>query len=214
MPCRARCRAGPVTACTDAMLMIRPSPLPIMWRATACPTLKTVETLVRINRSNASASNSSSRARCCMPALLTRMSTGPDRASWPSTAARTAAWSVASKASALTAAPVSASRACAAASFASSRPLSTMRAPALASPSASAWPMPCDEPVTSAVLPVRSNSSVPAANGRGPLSLSSSRGHELAGSVIRGASTNGRSCRNAHACPVEAAWIPTCTGIQ
>ena len=106
--------------------------------ATAWPTLKTEEMLVWSMRSKASAGKSSSGARCCMPALLTRMSMGPVSASKPSTAARTAAWSVASKGSSATVAPAPRRAAAAAASLPASRPLSTTAAPALASPSASA----------------------------------------------------------------------------
>ena len=64
-------------ALTEAMLMIHPRPRGIIRRAHAWATLKTPVTFVASSRSNASGGKSSSGARCCSPALLTRMSIGP-----------------------------------------------------------------------------------------------------------------------------------------
>ena len=69
-----------------------------MCRAHAWPTLKTPETFVLHQPLEVLGGKSSSGARCCTPALLTRMSIGPIVASNASIAAATAAWSVTSKA--------------------------------------------------------------------------------------------------------------------
>ena len=140
-------------ALTDEMLMILPRPRRIMWRAHAWPTWKTLLTFVRISRSNSSGGKSSSGARCWTPALLTTMSIGPSVVSNPSMAATTAAWSPTSKARHSAPGTLDAAEA----SFSGSRPLRITDAPASTSPCASARPIPCDEPVTSARRPWRSN---------------------------------------------------------
>ena len=83
---------------TEQMLTIRPSPRGIIRLATAWPTWKALSTLVRISRVKVAASNSSSGARACIPALLTRMSRGPTSSSICATPAAAASWSVTSKA--------------------------------------------------------------------------------------------------------------------
>ena len=132
--------------------MILPRPRPIMCRAHAWATLKTLETLMRISRSKSSGGKSSSGVRCCTPALLTTMSIGPVECLEAVDRRGAAAWSVTSKAS--RSAPGSSTRPRASPR---SRPLSTTDAPASASPRASARPIPCEEPVTSARRPARSN---------------------------------------------------------
>src|ERR1700733_5813606 len=92
-----------------------------------------------------------------MPALLMRMSIATPSASKCSKAARTAPSSATSKGRVLTFCPASANDFAAFASFVSSRPLRMMAAPAAARPRAMARPSPSEEPVTSAVLPLRSN---------------------------------------------------------
>src|ERR1700722_16364705 len=92
-----------------------------------------------------------------MPALLTRMSMSTPAASNSSKAEMTASSSATSKARAATLCPSSAIDLAAPASFVSSRPLRTIAAPAAARPRAIASPSPSEEPVMSAVLPLRSN---------------------------------------------------------
>ena len=103
---------------------------------------------------------SSSGVRCCMPALLTRMPMACHRPfSKPSTAASDGAvvGGVEGKlVDFCTFGPQLVSAA--AASFCSSRPFRTTAAPACARPRARAKPIPWEEPVTSAVAPVRSKS--------------------------------------------------------
>src|ERR1700722_15856857 len=92
-----------------------------------------------------------------MPALLTRMSISTPAASKCSNAAMTAPSSATSKGRVSILWPASAKDLAAFASFCSSRPLRMSLAPAAARPRAIASPSPSDDPVTSAVLPVRSN---------------------------------------------------------
>src|SRR6516164_6004515 len=93
-----------------------------------------------------------------MPALLTRMSISMPPLSKPSNAFTTAASSVTSKAAPSAAKPTARSSPTAVSTRALSVPLMTSRAPALAMPSAMARPSPREEPVTSAVRPLRSKS--------------------------------------------------------
>src|ERR1700722_18257317 len=93
-----------------------------------------------------------------MPALLTRMSISTPAVSKCSKAAMTAPSSATSKGRVSILWPDSAKDLAALASFCSSRPLSISLAPAAARPRAIASPRPSEEPVTKAVLPVRSKS--------------------------------------------------------
>src|ERR1700722_2927099 len=92
-----------------------------------------------------------------MPALLTRMSISTPAASKCSNAAMTAPSSATSKGRVSILWPDSAKDLAALANFCSSRPLRISLAPAVARPRAIASPRPSDDPVISAVLPVRSN---------------------------------------------------------
>ena len=91
-----------------------------------------------------------------MPALLTRMSISTPVASKCSNAAMTASSSATSKGRVSTFAVIR-KPLCRFISFCSSRPLSMSLARAAARPRAIASPSPSEDPVTSAVLPLRSN---------------------------------------------------------
>src|ERR1700722_13551254 len=97
-----------------------------------------------------------------MPALLTRMSISTPAASKCSKAAMTAPSSATSKGRVLTLSPSSANDFAAFARFPSSRPFRMTLPPAAARPRAIASPSPSEDPVTSAVLPVKSKSLCPS----------------------------------------------------
>src|SRR5688572_26505520 len=139
------------------MLMMLPLPRLIIPAATALPTMKAEVTLVAISCSNLSVGNWSSGARCCIPALLTRMSIGPISLSACSTASVTLSSFVTSKARARTRTLASASLAAASPNATLSRALRMTSAPAPASAAAIAKPMPRLEPVTRARRPARLN---------------------------------------------------------
>ena len=146
----------PSSLCTEHTLMILPRLRGIMRCATARPTKKTLSMLVLVILCQASVGNSANGLRCCMPALLIRMSIAPTSASTLATPASTASASVTSNATASAWKPWPC-RACrASCSLAASRAFSTTRAPAVASACASAYPMPLLAPVMRAVRPVRS----------------------------------------------------------
>ena len=92
-----------------------------------------------------------------MPALLTRMSTGPSSASTRRNAGSSAGRSVTSTASASARAPAACSSASTSAFFSTLRPKIATAAPACANPSAMPRPMPRLPPVTRATRPARSN---------------------------------------------------------
>ena len=123
---------------SEQMLMILPAPRLIMAGTTALLTENTDFTLVAKIWSNLSSGKSSSGARNCVPALLTRMSIGPISASANSTASPMLSALVTSKASARTRTPDCASFSDAAPSAAVSRPLRMTSAPAPASAAAMA----------------------------------------------------------------------------
>ena len=123
--------------CTEPTLTIRPRLRAIMRRATGCATRKTLSRLVRINSRQVSSGKSSSAPRRCTPALLTRMSMGPNARSMSSTARAISPLSVTSNTASWTSAPVARSSAAASATFAGVRPLIATLAPAPARPRAS-----------------------------------------------------------------------------
>ncbi len=65
------------SVCTEQMLMILPRPRGIMCRAASRPTRNALVRSVEMTRSQSATSSSSIGTRCWMPALLTRMSSGP-----------------------------------------------------------------------------------------------------------------------------------------
>ncbi len=136
---------------TEQTVTILPRRRSIIPGATARATRNALVRFTSRSSRHSSSENCSRGLRSVMPALLTRTSTGPSRA----TPAATASSSVTSNGAA-TAPSISAARASAASA---ERPLIATRAPAAASARASARPSPRVEPVTSAVRPVRSNSS-------------------------------------------------------
>ena len=143
--------------CNETMLTILPVPRGTIRRATARPTRKALVTFVSMSRYQSWSVNVDERARCWVPTLLTRMSSGPTRSSMAATADSTASGSVTSNATAWTAVPVQAAISARAASRRSSSwPLSTTVHPASTRPCARPRPIPRLDPVTRAVRPDRS----------------------------------------------------------
>ena len=111
-------------------------------------------TLISKKRSQSSSGMSKKDFGSKTPALFTRMSAEPralTSAAQPAAVERSAATP-----STLASGWADFSFSSAALTLASLRPLITTRAPQLARPRAMAWPMPAVEPVTIAVLPLRS----------------------------------------------------------
>jgi hypothetical protein len=139
---------------SDEMKTMRPQPrvsIPaIAARARRAP--ESTFTVKKRSQSSSSIAKKSFGSK--MPALLTRISgagTAAMSAAHPASVATSAATpsAVAPGTSARNAATAAATLSCL-------RPLITTRAPAAARPRAMAWPMPAVEPVTSAVLPLKS----------------------------------------------------------
>ncbi len=132
------------------LMILPPRPASTQVRATACDRKKADFRLVSITASQSSSLKSRLSARRMMPALLTRMSTGP---AWSMMAGigavepRLAATAVKRRPRAVTASPVLVGL---------DRPTATMSAPACARPMAMACPSPVLAPVTRAARPVRS----------------------------------------------------------
>src|ERR1700730_2978904 len=142
----------------EPMLMILPRPRGIIRFAASRPMTKALVRLVSITRRQSAVSSSTIGRRNWMPALLTRMSTAMPCSSRAAKAATISASLVTSKQASCTVCPAARISDTALASRPASAPFSATAAPASARPSAIARPRPRDDPVTSAVRPVRSNS--------------------------------------------------------
>src|SRR5476651_1658388 len=141
-------------------MILPPVPRAIMRRAACLETMNALVRLVSITRCQSLNSSSTSGLRNWMPALLMTMSTCTPSLSHCANASATACSSVTSKARPWASNPLLFSRAAASATVSARVPFKITLAPAVASPSASAKPMPRAEPVTSAVRPLKSNSCV------------------------------------------------------
>ncbi len=146
---------NPTTPKFDPMLMILPPPCGIITLAAAWQAKKTLFSEAVMVLSYSSSVTSSAGVVPVQPALLTRMSTRPNVSSAFAIIART--WSTCETSVCTTIAlrPRLSTSACTSL-ISSWRPCgcfaSTRCAPALASPTAMARPMPCDAPVTTAIL--------------------------------------------------------------
>src|SRR6185503_14333904 len=136
------------------MLTILPPPARLRCGYAACAATNALVRFVSTTSFHSSRLYSCGCLRTFMPALLTRMSRRPSRCAASSTIARQDFSSVRSACRANVLPP---SCFTAAAFFALSRPAMATAAPACASPRAMPRPMPPLPPVTSAALPLRSN---------------------------------------------------------
>src|SRR6185503_8754078 len=136
------------------MLTILPPPARLRCGYAACAATNALVRFVSTTSFHSSRLYSCGCLRTFMPALLTRMSRRPSRCAASSTIARQDFSSVRSACRANALPP---SCFTAAAFFALSRPAMATAAPACASPRAMPRPMPPLPPVTSAALPLRSN---------------------------------------------------------
>ena len=141
---------------SEPILMTLPWPRAIMRLAASRPIMKADVRLVSITRCQSAVASSTIGLRNWMPALLTRMSTVMPAASKVPKARTISASLVTLNGAGSAAWPAAWNCDTVSATRSGSVPLIRMRAPATASPSAMARPSPREEPVTSAVLPVRS----------------------------------------------------------
>src|ERR1700674_2235156 len=140
--------------------ILPPDPRAIMRLAACFETMNALVRLVSITRCQSLSSSSTSGLRNWMPALLMTMSILTPSLSHCANASATACSSVTSKARPWASNPLLLRRPAASATVSARVPFRITLAPAVASPSASAKPMPRAEPVTSAVRPLKSNSCV------------------------------------------------------
>jgi len=137
------------------MLMMRPQRAFIMALTNACVSRNMPVRFVCMTSSQSLRFMRSSSVSRVMPALFTRICTGPRRPS-ASLATVLIDSSLLTSSTKISAVPptaaISAATSCSLASFRAARPT---RAPALASASAQARPMPCEAPVTNAFFPSR-----------------------------------------------------------
>src|SRR5471030_346126 len=150
----------PLKPAIEAMLMMRPYWRGIIERLpTACDTRKMLRIFRFITLSHASTGWSSAGAPQLAPALLTRMSMWPSRASAASTSAVTCSSRDRSAATAWAVTPCSARKPRASSRSACLREEITTWAPCSPSARAICKPRPREPPVTSAVLPASENNS-------------------------------------------------------
>ena len=152
----------PWVPAADEMVMIRPCPLSTMPGSTAWQQCSTPSRLTSIGPRQSSGSVSvnffgSMASAPPLPALLTSTSTGPR----PATAASTASRSVTSNGAAVAWPPLSTMSATIFSARSARRSLTSTRAPAVANIWAIPAPMFWPPPVTSAMRPVRSNTTFP-----------------------------------------------------